>query len=472
MTRHPKAGKGNKWTELELKCISKDWKGDTLGDGEGLTGQVRVNGNDEVSIQFKYAFKLDSKKTVHWYYCGIYPNESISRIRKNRDSARESVKSGIDPRIKKKTEKIIAKNELDLILADEKKKIEIEKAESEKNLTFMDLFNSWIRDGVNRSDNNKFIIQSFNKHAFPVLGNIYIRNLNEHNLRDLYRKIISDGKIATAVELSKDIKQMFKWGEVRKPWRPLLIEGNPVDLVEIKKLVPKGYTKERKRFLSTDEIKQLNNIFLNITNSYAQASNKYNSERPLKKESQLALWICLGTLSRIGELLMARWEHVNFDKKTWFIPKENVKGEDGQKHDQLVYLSNFTFDKFYQLYELNKDSPWVFPARYVDGHVCIKSVSKQVGDRQIKFKNRSKKLQCRVENNSLVLGDEDWTPHDLRKTGATMMQQLKVSRDIINLCQNHAIGSKVDRVYLLYDFADEKREAWNKLGDKLDETLN
>ncbi|MDD2775646.1 MAG: hypothetical protein PHU06_06805 [Gallionella sp.] len=36
-----------------------------------------------------------------------------------------------------------------------------------------------------------------------------------------------------------------------------------------------------------------------------------------------------------------------------------------------------------------------------------------------------------------------------------MMQNLKVSREVINLCQNHAIGSKIDRVYLLDDYTDE-----------------
>ena len=52
------------------------------------------------------------------------------------------------------------------------------------------------------------------------------------------------------------------------------------------------------------------------------------------------------------------------------------------------------------------------------------------------------------------------------------MQKLKVSREVVNLCQNHVIGSKVDRVYLLDDYADEKREAWNKLGDRLETILN
>ena len=38
--------------------------------------------------------------------------------------------------------------------------------------------------------------------------------------------------------------------------------------------------------------------------------------------------------------------------------------------------------------------------------------------------------------------------------------------------QNHVIGSKVDRVYLIDDYADDKCEAWNKQGDRLEAILS
>ena len=461
MTRYPKSGKGSKWTIKELAAIKPEWKGDTLSDGEGLSGEVRFSGS--VSIHFRYAFKWADK--VAWHYCGAYPANDMTTIREERDKARALVKAGIDPRANKKVVKIEAQAAIvEVIRADEQKRTEA--------LTFNDLYKVWIKDGVNRSDGNKYITQSFGKHAIPVLGNIEVRHLTENHLRDVYRAIVAAGKTATAVELSKDIGQMLRWAEKRKPWRALLIDGNPAELVDIKQLVPNDYTKERKRQLSIEEIIKLQTIFDTTAQNYAVAAQKIGTERPLKKEAQIALWLCLGTICRIGELLMTEWKHVNFEQRTWFIPAANTKGERGRKCDQLVYLSDFTLDQFKQLHVLTGDSEWAFPARYKEGHVCEKTVSKQVGDRQVKFKSRTRKLQCRVENNSLVVGDEEWTPHDLRRTGATMMQKLKVSREVVNLCQNHVIGSKVDRVYLLDDYADEKREAWNKLGDRLEAILS
>ena len=115
MTRCPKDGKGSKWTIKELNAITNDWKGDALNDGDGLSGEVRTNANCEVSIAFRYGFKLQGKKV--WHYCGAYPSSSLTEIQENRDGARNSVKSGVDPRAKKEANKIIEKNKVDFTIA-------------------------------------------------------------------------------------------------------------------------------------------------------------------------------------------------------------------------------------------------------------------------------------------------------------------------------------------------------------------
>ena len=101
-------------------------------------------------------------------------------------------------------------------------------------------------------------------------------------------------------------------------------------------------------------------------------------------------------------------------------------------------------------------------------------MSKQVGDRQIQFKTR-KDLSRRANDNALVLksgSHREWTPHDMRRTGATMMQALGILPDIIDRCQNHVMaGSRVRRHYLHHEFADEKKAAWEKLGERLDTIL-
>ena len=127
------------------------------------------------------------------------------------------------------------------------------------------------------------------------------------------------------------------------------------------------------------------------------------------------------------------------------------------------------------MHELTGDTQWVFPARYTDGHVCVKSASKQIGDRQVVFKSRNKKHQYRVENNSLVLGDREWTPHDLRRTGATMIQSLVGKQTgilLADLCLHHNVVTGSAKHYLFDDYADEMKEAWIKLGNRIEAILS
>jgi integrase len=265
---------------------------------------------------------------------------------------------------------------------------------------------------------------------------------------------------------------MYRWAVKRPPWRTLLQLGNPAELVELKQVVPPGYESGvRDRVLSPAEIRELRDIFAAMLASYASAENRRTAERPVQAETQLALWLCLATGCRIGELLRTRWQHVDLARGAWFVPRENTK----TNVDWNVFLSPFAVRHFQALHKLTGSTEWCFPARSRCSHVFVKSVSKQVGDRQTRFKKR-RPLAHRRHDDSLVLADGangEWTPHDLRRTAATVMQSLRISPDVIDRCQNHVLpGSKVRRHYLHHDYADEKRDAWRLLGERLESILS
>ncbi|MFI5446530.1 tyrosine-type recombinase/integrase [Polaromonas sp. UC242_47] len=469
MTRYPKSGKGKKWTQLELKSISPDWRGDTLSDGDGLSGEVRVAVESSVvSVRFKYAFKRDKK--VAWHQCGTWPTLTMEAIRANRDKARELIKAGINPNDHKKAERIERQAEVEATIAEAEQKLI-------DNLSFSAMFEAWLKDGVVRKDGNAEIIRSFSKDVLPAIGSKPVASITEHDLRALLRAIVSRGVNRMAVRVYHDIVQLFDWAEERKPWRQLMTEENPANLLEIEKIVSPDYdlTGERDRLLSTDELRELRSIFEEMERTYAQApvGSKYEVARPLKKESQIAIWLCLSTLCRIGELLMSKWENVDLESGQWHIPIENVKGKLGKKKSHRISLSRYALEKFKELHELTGNTPFCFPSRNDEAtHVCVKSVSKQIGDRQTQFKSRSGPLKNRRNDDSLVLGkgkNGEWTPHDMRRTGSTMMQALKISLDVIDRCQNHVLeGSHVRRHYLHHDYFEETRDAWSRLGENLE----
>jgi integrase len=461
----------SKITIKELEALAPTDHNRIIREEGGLVGKVRA-GVRGVTVLFRYEFWLEGVKRDH--RLGSWPKKALAAMRAERDRVRVVVADGIDPTAAKKAERIEKQKAVEATLAQAEQ-------ERSQRLTFKDLFDAWVTDGVARKDGNAELKRSFGADILPGLGSIELRHLTEHHVRATIKKMIARGVARSADVAFNNIVQMLHWGEKRQPWRGLLINGNPADLVNINTLLPDDYEEERDRVLSPAELLELAEIFSRLREEYeaAPAGTKYDAIRPMKRETELALWICLGTLCRIGELLQAEWKHVDLTAGTWFIPKANVKGRRTQKQDHMVFLSSFTKRQLSELKELTGKSQWLFPARNKLGdetHVCLKSVSKQVGDRQEQFKKRTKPLARRRHDNTLVLAkgeNGEWTPHDMRRTGATMMQQLRVPLDTIDRCQNHVIkGPKTRRHYLHYDYRDEKMDAWKKLGDRIDTILS
>jgi integrase len=468
MTRYPKSGRGRKWTVAELKATPFEWRGDALRDGDGLVGVVRFNDGDSAPrVHFRYEFKRDGKKA--WHYCGTWPTTSLDAIRRARDEARDTLKRRLDPNEKRDADRIEAREQVKATLAAEVRR----RAE---DASIRELYEVWLRDGVLRKDGNAALERSFEADVLPALGAKPVRAVTEHDVRAVLRALVARGVNRTAVEVHRNIKQIFRWAEKRQPWRRLLLDGNPAELVEIAKIVDPEYdlSNIRSRVLNDDEVRELRDRFEAMVRDYEAAPDKRSAVRPVEPETQAALWLCLSTLCRIGELLMTEWRHVDFEAGTWFVPKENVKGSRGKKRDHFVYLSPFALRQFRALHARTGKTRWCFPGRDATDHVDVKSVSKQIGDRQHQFKQR-KALAKRRNDNSLVLSNGangEWTPHDLRRTGATMMQALGVMPDVIDRCQNHVLaGSRVRRHYLKHDYADETKQAWAKLGAAIEAAL-
>ena len=456
------------------KAKEKPYK---LVDGDGLQLRVATDGVKTWLVRYivngverQYRLPQAYRSSGGEGFC------SLQDAREEAAKIRALARQGIDYAISLKQE---------LEAQEQKRQAELkrnaEEARTAKtdNLTVQDLVEAWLADGVRRKDGNAELRRSFAADLLPFVRNVTIKHVSEHDLRSVLRAMVARGVDRAAVVMRNNLTQMFAWAEKRQPWRRLLADGNPMDLIEIEKIVSPDYdmSNERHRILSSEEIRELKARFDGMQTEYEAASNRRTARHPMDRSAQCAIWIMLSTMCRVGETSMARWDHVDFEAGTWFIPKSNVKDN---ANDFLVFLSGFALRQFRNLYEITGKSEWCFPAKNKDGHVCVKSISKQVGDRQSMFKkdrhgNPRQPMKHRRHDNSLVLGggeNEEWTPHDLRRTGATMMQKLNVPLDTIDRCQNHALpGSKVRRHYLLYDYAEQKKEAWAALGSMLDTIL-
>jgi integrase len=107
-------------------------------------------------------------------------------------------------------------------------------------------------------------------------------------------------------------------------------------------------------------------------------------------------------------------------------------------------------------------SPWVFSNDTGDGPVGVKTLGKQLSDRQREangpLRGRSK------STTSLSLPGGRWTAHDLRRTAATFMAALGVSGYVVDECLNHVIESRVRRTYIRDRRIAQQQQAFSALG--------
>lgn len=456
------------------KAKEKPYK---LMDGDGLQLRIATDGVKTWLVRYvvrglerQYRLPKVYRDSGGGGFCGL--QEARDEASKIRALGRQ----GIDFQIQQSENLQIEARRRDELLATEVRAAEVAASEG---LTVQDMFDTWLKDGVRRKDGNAELRRSFAADVLPKIGAVKIKDVTEHDLRGVLRAMVARGVNRAAVMVRNSLTQMFAWAEKRQPWRKLLIDGNPMDLIEIDKIVAPEYDldNQRDRILSPSEIVELRDIFARLRAEYAAAPDRRKTPQPVEQVTECGVWIMLSTLCRVGELSMSRWEHVDLDVGKWFIPKANVKDNVA---DLTVYLSSFALDQFKRLRTVTGNTDWCFPGRGAKNHMDVKSISKQVGDRQTRFKKSKdggprKPMTNRRHDDTLVLGGGKsgaWTPHDLRRTGATMMQSLGVSLELIDRCQNHVLaGSKVRRHYMHHDYAIEKKEAWARLGDKLYEIL-
>jgi len=147
------------------------------------------------------------------------------------------------------------------------------------------------------------------------------------------------------------------------------------------------------------------------------------------------LKLMLVTAQRKGEIISARWEDIDMVTGWWTIPAERAKN--GLPH--RVPLSRQAISLLYEARSLAKDSPWVFPSPK-DGHM-----GETAPDHAVR---RS------VDD----LGVANFTPHDLRRTAASYMTSIGVSRLVVSKLLNH-VEQGVTAIYDRHSYDADKRKA-------------
>jgi len=142
----------------------------------------------------------------------------------------------------------------------------------------------------------------------------------------------------------------------------------------------------------------------------------------LARHIRRATWLMLATGARIGEIATARWRDIDVAARLWTIPAQFSHSG----HDHVVPLSDFALTHL-QPDGARQGSDWVFPGRDGTEPLSPKALGKQIRDRQRGTQIRGRSAATR----ELLLSGGAWTPLDLRRTTAAMMQELRIDPQTI-----------------------------------------
>lgn len=434
--------------QMSAKPGSSDrWLSETIIWGHGSL-VARITPSGERLFYFRY---VDSQGKRATYPIGSYSRDGVSMMtladaRKRTAELATLHKNGI-----RHIREYIEAEQLTAVAARnaELARLENERAQAEAaaavlaaRQTVTTVFERWMKiDIANRKDGGAEVRRMFEKDVLPYIGNRFVADVKKGDITEVTDTMLARGVNRAAKIAFSLMRQMFRFAVDRD-----LIEHDPTASIRKAKIGQRDT--ERDRVLSAEEIKLL-------------AKNIQDAR--LLVTTEAAIWIALATCCRIGELLGARWEEVNLEAKTWVIPSQNSKNG----KPLLIYLSDFAVRQFERVKTISSKSEWCYPNTNNSGPVSSKTVTKQLGDRQ-RQPDQGVMSRRSAKPHALLLTGGKWTPHDLRRTGATMMTALGVLPEVAERCLNHTEEKQVKRIYQRHSYAKEMSEAWFLLGQHIE----
>ena len=240
----------------------------------------------------------------------------------------------------------------------------------------------------------------------------------------LLDKVVDRGSPVMANRVGALLSQMFRFAVTRG-----MLDASP--FVALGR--PGGTERARNRRLSDKEIR----IFW-----------KKLTRARLSAEVRLALKLILVTAQRPGEVALAAWKEFDVTRRVWTIPPERSKN--GKEHE--VPLSDLALTLIRHLRRRFGETDQLIPSRCWKARegapITIRALSQGIRDRRKHF------------------GLPDFTPHDLRRTAASLMTANGVPRLHVEKLLNHTIDD-VAEIYDRHDYSKEKRVAVEKLAESI-----
>lgn len=262
--------------------------------------------------------------------------------------------------------------------------------------------------------------QALKEHAFPTIGPLPIRQVTPAHVLDILKRLG-----ARSPEMAKIVRQLIS-AVSRFAVSTLRADTNPAAPL-------RGALKPRK----TEHNRPLTAAELPRFVGALDAMPGYPTTR-------YALQLMLLTLARSGEVLGASWREVDLDGATWTVPAERMK----MRATHVIPLSSQAVKLLGRLHALTGHREHLFPNRDDPKRHASHSV---------------------LRNAVYGLGFEAFSPHGIRSTGSTMLNEMGFRADLIEKALAHEQRNATRRSYDRSTLLEERRKMMQRWADYLAE---
>lgn len=266
--------------------------------------------------------------------------------------------------------------------------------------------------------------RSLEVDVLPVWRHRKAAHIERKDVITLLDSIVNRGSPVQANHTLALVRKMFNFAVSRD-----ILQSTPCAQI----MMP-APNKQRDRMLTEEEIA----VF------WQQLCNTHMTEMV-----KITMRLQLLTAQRSGEIARMAWSEVSLDTGLWTIPSSKAKNNLSHR----VPLSKQAVSILLQAKKISGHTLWVFPSPDGANFMTVRAIGRA------------------LRRNEEIIGIPHFIPHDLRRTAASHMTSMGISRLVVSKILNH-VESGVTAVYDRHSYDREKREALELWGQKLEEIVS
>lgn len=391
-------------TDVEVRKAKPKEKPYKMADSGGLYLYVAPSGSKLWRMKF---VKAGKEKLLSF---GAYPDVTLLEARKKRDEARDELREGHDPTVRKKVKRVAI-------------------ATDEQN-TFEAMAKEWAKANQSRwvKDHYKRVLRCLEIDVFPTLGQVPLRDIKPPHVLEIVRKVEKRGKAITAHLVRQRMSAVFVYAIATGR-----ADNDPA--APLKSVMAPAKSRKQPAVTTIEEARQV------------LAACERVPGNPMSK---LCLRFLALTATRPVETRGARWEEFELDEggqPIWRIPAERMK----MRREHIVPLSRQAVEVLFAVREFVGERRFVFPGE--------RHITEPVGESTLlDTLNRAGFYSRHV-------------PHGWRSTFSTVMNdKYPLEPHIIDAMLAHAPRNQVEARYNRAEYLARRRELAQDWADMLMES--